>query len=206
MAVALISACQKMPSAVDTDGEFLVATSFAEDTDFGGFATFTVADSVVVLDSRFGGDKVKSSYTDRLVNEYREMMESCGYTYLPVEEKDNADLGIQLTYVADTDYYTSYVDPYWWLDYPGYWMSSYWGPWGGGWYYPYPVYYEFTTHSLMAEMADLTAASGEDESLPVVWSCMINGSATSTRNDYRKFILAIRQAFAQSPYLGAAAE
>lgn len=202
MAVALISACQKMPSAVDTDGEFLVATSFAEDTDFGGFATFTVADSVVVLDSRFGGDKVKSSYTDRLVNEYREMMESCGYTYLPVEEKDNADLGIQLTYVADTDYYTSYVDPYWWLDYPGYWSSYYWGSWGGGWYYPYPVVYQFSTHSLMVDMADLTSSEGEDARLPVVWSCMINGEAGYANVDYRRFMIAIDQAFTQSEYIG----
>lgn len=200
-AALVFPSCQKMPSVVDADGEFLVSTSYAEGTDFSKYASFTVADSVVVLQSRLAGEKVRNSFTDELVGAYRQMMEENGFEYVPVDEKEKADLGIQLTYVADTDYYIDYVDPYWWLDYPGYWSSYYWGAWGGGWYYPYPVMYEFSTHSLMADMADLTAASGEDERIPVLWSCMINGNAGSTRTDYARFMTAIRQAFAQSPYL-----
>lgn len=205
-AALVFPSCQKMPSVVDADGEFLVSTSYAEGTDFSKYASFTVADSVVVLQSRLAGEKVRNSFTDELVGAYRQMMEENGFEYVPVDEKENADLGIQLTYVADTDYYIDYVDPYWWLDYPGYWSSYYWGAWGGGWYYPYPVMYEFSTHSLMADMADLTAASGEDERIPVLWSCMINGNAGSTRADYARFMTAIRQAFAQSPYLSRISE
>ncbi len=205
-AALVFPSCQKMPSVVDADGEFLVSTSYAEGTDFSKYASFTVADSVVVLQSRLAGEKVRNSFTDELVGAYRQMMEENGFEYVPVDEKEKADLGIQLTYVADTDYYIDYVDPYWWLDYPGYWSSYYWGAWGGGWYYPYPVMYEFSTHSLMADMADLTAASGEDERIPVLWSCMINGNAGSARTDYARFMTAIRQAFAQSPYLSRISE
>ena len=211
LAGAAAVSCQKLPSVVDADGEFLVSTSYDQDADFSKYSTFTVADSVLVLDSYFRCDTVKSSFTDKLVDEFRSQMEGRGYTYVPVDEvkdQDNpaqADLAVQLTYVGSTDYYVDYVDPYWWLDYPGYWASSYWGGWGGGWYYPYPVIYQFSTHSLMADMADLTLAEGEDASIPIVWSCMINGDASYANVDYRRFMIAIDQAFAQSQYLGKAA-
>ena len=208
---AVAVSCQKLPSVVDADGEFLVSTSHDTGTDFGTFSTFTVVDSIMVLDSRFFCDTVKNTFTDRLVEEFRTQMESRGYTYVAIEdvrdEDDpaHADLGIQLTYIAETDYYTDYVDPYWWLDYPGYWSPSYWGGWGG-WYYPYPVTYQFTTHSLMAEMADLGAAAGEDQKLPVVWNCVINGESGSARSDFARFLTAIGQAFSQSAYLDVASE
>lgn len=201
----IMYSCQKFPSVTDVDGEFLVSTSYAEDTDFSKYTTFTIADSILVLDSYMGCDTIKNASTDKLVGEYRKMLEERGYTYVPKEDDVpvSADLAVQLSYVADTDYYTEYVNPYWWLDYPGYWSSYYWGAWGGGWYYPYPVTYRFTTHSLMADMADLTAPTGENESLPVIWSCFINGSAGSSRDDLQKFVDAIDQAFAQSEYLAA---
>lgn len=208
LAGAAAVSCQKFPTAVDADGEFLVSTSYDKETDFSKYSTFTVADSVLVLDSYFRCDTVKTSFTDRLVEKFRQKMEERGYTYVPAEdirdENDpaEADLAIQLTYVGDTDYYVDYVDSYWWLDYPGYWSSYYWGSWGGGWYYPYPVIYQFSTHSLMVDMADLTSAEGEDEKLTVVWSCMINGEAGYANVDYRRFLTAIDQAFAQSQYIG----
>lgn len=198
--------CQKLPTVVDADGEFLVSTSYDQETDFSKYSTFTVADSVLVLDSYFRCDTVKNSFTDKLVEKFRQKMESRGYTYVPADEvrdgNSAADLALQMTYVGDTDYYVDYVDPYWWLDYPGYWSSYYWGSWGGGWYYPYPVVYQFSTHSLMVDMADLTSSEGEDARLPVVWSCMINGEAGYANVDYRRFMIAIDQAFTQSEYIG----
>ncbi len=222
-AAAVMSACQKIPTVIDADGEFLVATTYADDTDFSKYTTFSVADSVFFIDSYFGGEMVKSSFTDGLVDEFKQMMESCGYEYVPIEDKtDNVedgsdaagdgsesgagdgsdtppayDLGIQLTYVYDTDYYVDYVDPYWWLDYTGYW-SPYWS---GAWYYPYPVTYEFSTHSLIADMADLTVTGDDGESHPIVWNCTVNGEPGSANADYRRFKAAIRQAFEQSGYL-----
>lgn len=206
LTAAAFCSCQKMPSVIDADGEFMVTTSYDRDADFGSYATFTVADTLLVLDQRFRCDSVKNSFSDQLVAEFKEMMESCGYTYVPVDERENADLGIQLSYVSETSYYVDYVDPYWWLDYPGYWSSAYWGSWGGGWYYPYPVAYQSSTHTLMADMADLTSADGEDQQLRMVWSCLIDGNAGGTRTDLARFKVAIRQAFAQSPYIDAVSE
>lgn len=228
-AAALLAGCQKMPSNIDADGNLLVATSYDSEADFSGYTTFSVADSIFIIDSYMRGQLVKNAFTDALTDEFRQMMESCGYEFVPIEDNTGddtgsgsgtdtgsggdtgsgsgddtgttggqaADLGIQLTYSYDTEYYVDYVDPYWWLDYSGYW-SPYWS---GAWYYPYPVTYELSTHSLMADMADLTATGDDNESHPIIWNCVINGASGSGMSDLAKFKAAIRQAFAQSEYL-----
>ena len=95
-------------------------------------------------------------------------------------------------------YYVDYAYPYWWLGYDAYW-SPYWT---GAWYYPYPVTYEFTANSLLADMADQTVTGDDGESHPIVWSCTLSGESGSMRYDYVRFRTAIRQAFDQSSYLG----
>ena len=233
-----MAGCQKMPSNIDADGNLLVATSYDSEADFSGYTTFSVADSIFIIDSYMRGQLVKNAFTDALTDEFRQMMESCGYEFVPIEDNtgddtgsgdgtdtgsggdtgsgsgddtgttggQTADLGIQLTYSYDTEYYVDYVDPYWWTGYPGYWSAGYWGIYGGAWYYPYPVTYEVTTHSLMAEMVDLTGPGTEDEKVPVVWSSVIDGNTGSTRSDLARFKTAIRQAFAQSSYLDRTSE
>ena len=206
MAVPALWSCQKLPSTVDADGEFLVYTSHDESVDFSGFTTFSIADGLLVISS-YDCDTLTNAFSDNLIAEYRQMMEDCGYTYVPYDgDNTDADLGIQLTYFSDTDYHVDYVDPYWWTGYPGYWSAGYWGIYGGAWYYPYPVTYEVTTHSLMAEMVDLTGPGTEDEKVPVVWSSVIDGNTGSTRSDLARFRTAIRQAFAQSSYLDRTSE
>lgn len=222
-AAAVFAACQKMPTDIDADGELLVATSFEEGTDFSGYTTFSVADSIFFIDSYMGGEMVKNSFTDGLTDEFRQRMEALGYEYVPIDDiKDDgtgedtgdstggdtsggtddgdavADLGIQLVYITETSYYVDYAYPYWWLGYDAYW-SPYWS---GAWYYPYPVTYEFTANSLVADMADQTVTGDDGESHPIVWSCTIAGESGSLRYDYLRFKTAIRQAFTQSSYLG----
>lgn len=224
-AAVAVTACQKMPAVIDADGEFLVATTRDDGTDFSKYATFTVADSIFFIDSYMRGEMVKNSFTDGLVDEFRQRMEALGYAYVPIEdikvddtedgtgddadggtgenagdgtETAAADLGIQLTYISETSYYVDYAYPYWWLGYDAYW-SPYWT---GAWYYPYPVTYEFTANSLLADMADQTVTGDDGESHPIVWSCTLSGESGSMRYDYVRFRTAIRQAFDQSSYLG----
>lgn len=205
-----------------------MATSFADDADFSKYSTFSVADSIFFIGSNMQGRMVRNNFTESLTDEFRQMMEARGYTYVPIEkEEDNgggdtsgsgdtgdsadgqegetgsgstvqeADLGVQLSYVYDTSYYVDYVNPYWWLGYSGYW-SPYWS---GAWYYPYPVTYEVTTHSLTADIADLTVTGDDEESHPILWNCYIDGTSGSGRSDLIRYRMAIRQAFEQSDYL-----
>ena len=197
--VLLAAACQKEPYSQDEDGEYLVYTAPAKDVTFTDFRTFDIADSVLVI-----GQKNKPFYSQSdnalaLIQAYRTNMEKLGYIYLP--SNPDAELGIQLTYIEQTERYVQYYDdPYWWLDYPGYWPAGYWGNWTG-WYYPYPVTYSYTTNALVTDMVDLTAGE-ENGKLKIVWSCYIGGPASSSlQYDIDRMEDAIDQAFVQSPYL-----
>ena len=47
---------------------------------------------------------------------------------------------------------------------------------GGGWYYPYPITYSYSTGSLLADMINLkNAPEGQKEKLTVVWNAYISG-------------------------------
>lgn len=214
-ALALIAAvsCRKEPSASDFDGEYLVYTSHSDEvSDFSGYSTFTVADSLLYIEGD-RGEMVLNSWTQTVKSQYISQMEAYGYTYVDTGKDDNnltadapsgnkADLGINISYVVSTDFFTSYIpsSPYWWDAYPGYWYPGYWGNWGS-WYYSFPVTYSYSTHSLLTSIADLTSEQGEDKALPVVWNSYIDGEIGDSYADKARFTRAIEQSFEQSEYL-----
>ncbi len=112
-------------------------------------------------------------------------------------------MGIQVSYIASTYYFTSYSQPEWWWGYPGYWGPGYWGGnWGGGWYYPYAVTYSYSTNSFLTEMVNLKAEQGDSKKLPVVWTSYLTGFDTGSKAINRTLAVeAVNQSFAQSPYL-----
>jgi hypothetical protein len=193
------ASCQKVTSSQDMDNEYLVYTSPSKDVDLSKYMTFDIADSLLVI-----GEKDKPYYSQSnnalaLIQAFRTNMENRGYIYTP--SNPDAQLGIQVTFIQETQRYVQYnTDPYWWLGYPGYWPSGYWGNWTG-WYYPYPVTYTYTTNALIADMVDLTAGE-ENGKLKIIWSCYIGGPASASINyDVKRMSAAVDQAFAQSPYL-----
>lgn len=77
------------------------------------------------------------------------------------------------------------------------------GNWGGGWYYPYPITYSYSTGSLLADMINLkNAPEGQKEKLTVVWNAYISGLLGGSGSlNVNRTTTAINQAFTQSPYL-----
>ncbi|MDE6871959.1 MAG: DUF4136 domain-containing protein [Bacteroidales bacterium] len=199
-AIMLAAACHKAPSQLDKDGEYLVYTSRAEGTDFSAYKTYNIPDSLLIIGQSAKPEYSKSTYSLALIDQYKKMMNSYGYVY--TDDKDAADLGIQVTYIIETENYVNYIsDPYWWLDYPGYWHPGYWGQWTG-WNYGYPVVYSFSTNSLITEIVDLTAEDGTGTPLPILWTSYIGGpKGGSIHSDVLKLKLAIGQSFSQSQYL-----
>ena len=209
----LAAACEKEPSISDFDGEYLVYTAHSEDvSDFSAFSTFTVADSLLAIEGR-NGSLFLNDWAKSVRNQYIDEMEALGYTYIDTGKTDqdldqdvagdpSPDLAIQISYIVSTSYFTSYfpTSPYWWTSYPGYWYPGYWGDWGY-WYRSFPVTYSYSSHSLLTEMVDMTAETGDDKPLPVVWNSFIDGSVNNSREDAVRFSTAITQSFAQSGYL-----
>lgn len=118
-----------------------------------------------------------------------------------MEDKEAADLGVQLSYVKRVTYFVGYDYPYWWWYYPYYWSPGYWGDWIG-WHYPFPVYYGYTAGSLLTEILDLEGDRQTGKKLPVLWDSFIGGllSPSETLNMNRT-IEGVNQAFVQSPTL-----
>ena len=197
--LVLLASCEKDPDMENLDGDLAVYTDYAPDADFGSFDTYYLPDSI--LEPGQGRDATywKDDYAQMLISEVSLLMDGRGFTRLAGEEgKETADLGLQMTYIAQTNQVATGGLYYGWWDY------GYWGPWWSSWYYPYAVTYSYDTGTLLLELVDLTKASddGTARRLPVVWYANAQGySFGNSRADAALLLRAIDQAFAQSPYV-----
>lgn len=196
---AAVCSCQKEPSTSDLHREYLVYTDCDRTADFAAFETFYLPDSILLIGGNKKTEYRKDAAALEIVTAVAAELEAAGF--LRTEEKDAADLGIQLSYVEQETYFVGSGNPYWWWYYPYYWSPGYWGDWLG-WHYPYSVYYGYTAGSLLLEMIDLGANRLGGKRLPIVWDSFISGLLTSNAGlNQQRTLDAIEQAFAQSPYL-----
>ena len=195
--VLLVSvSCQKDPDTSELNGNFLVLTDYDTSEDFEDFETFYIPDSILLITADKNASYWKDDQARLLLDNVAECMKE--YGYIRVADKELADLGLQLSYIESTYYFTSYNNPYWWWDYPGYWYPGYWGGWNS-WYYPYSVSYNYTTGSLLLEMLKL---DDDSRKLSIIWDAYMSGLLySSNRLNIQLSANAIEQAFAQSPYL-----
>ena len=124
LAVFAFTACEKDADTDKLDNKFVVYTNYDKSADFKQFSTYYVPDSILII-----GDKDKQEYwkdanAQRIIDTYVFNMDNRGYTR--VTERDEADLGLQISYVKNTYVFTDYGYPEWWWGYPGYWDVPYW--------------------------------------------------------------------------------
>lgn len=195
-----ITACQKEPDLSDLDDDYVVFTDYDRLADFGTFTTFYMPDSILLITEKQEATYWTNSEVKYILEALEENMTGRGYTR--IEEKGTADMGLQISYIENTNYLVNYVNNYWWYGYPGYWGPGYWGPgWTGGWYYPYPVVYSYSIGSFLIELIDLTDADNSRR-LRIVWDSYMAGYLSgSSRVNRDLAIQAVDQAFVQSPYL-----
>lgn len=182
------------------DNEYFVFTDYDSQTDFTTFDTYFIPDSILLIGSSKEPVYLKGKEAERIVNAYVGNMDQKGYRR--TDKKEEADLGIQVSYIQNTQHFVGYTqNPYWWWGYPSYWSPFYWGDWGY-WGYSYPVQYSYSVGSLLTEMINLTAPEGKKEKLPVVWNAYISGLLTGYKDfDTRLTIKGIDQALRQSEYI-----
>ena len=197
IAALFLAACEKDPDMGELDPDLFVYTNQYNSVDFSQYASYYVPDSSLEAVS------VRAAYwTDEnaqtLIDEVESQMTRLGYQRITdPSQKDEADVGIQLSYLAQTN--TVISGGYW----NGWWDSFYWGGYWGGWYYPYPVTYSYDTQALILEMADLTGRDNEEQrSIPVVWYASASGfQFGNNRVNMQLLTDGINQAFSQSAYL-----
>ena len=196
-AVIALTACEKEPDTDKLDNHYLVYTDYDKGTDFGALMTYYVPDSILYINT---GDKKEYWSGNAAVAVLAEFVANMDKHYVRVNNIEDADIGLQVSYVASTYTFTNYGGNPWWYGYPYYWTPGYWGGYWGGWYYPYPIVYSYTTGSIIAEMVNLSVP--EEKKLPVIWSAYISGILNSQGNlNLTKTEVAINQAFKQTSVL-----
>lgn len=198
LAVLTFAACEKDPDTDKLDNNYLVYTDYDQKADFGSFATYYLPDSILIVGDSKEAEYWKDGNAQEILNAYADNMANRGY--FRVDDREEADLGLQVSYIKSTYYFADYGN---WWNYPGYWGAPYWGNWGGC-YYPYAVSYSYSTGSFIAELLNLDAPQGTSAKLPVLWNCYMTGLlSNSTSINLKLAVQGVNQAFVQSPYLNA---
>ena len=199
MAALAFASCEKEADTDKLDNNFVVYTNYDKNANFTAFETYYLPDSILII-----GDKKEAEYwsdenAQKIIATYAANMNSRGY--VRTDNKEEADLGLQVSYVKSTYFVTTYGQPQWWWGYPGYWDIPFWGNWGD-WYYPYSVTYSYSTGSFVTELLNLDAPQGQEAKLPILWTAYMSGLLSgSTSVNVNLAIEAVDQAFAQSAYL-----
>ena len=191
-----IAACEKDPDMGELDANLAVYTDYDTGADFGAYRTYFLPDSILEPGSHHAY-YWKDENALAIIGKVEAQMNSRGYTRITdPEKKDEASVGVQLSYIAQTTHVVT--GGY----FGGWWNYGFWGPWSG-WYYPYPVSYSYDTNTLVMEMVDLTASDASDNRLPVVWYANASGFDFGGQYNLRLLEDAVDQAFEQSPYIKA---
>jgi hypothetical protein len=169
--------------------------------DFNEFKTFSIADSVgVIEDNQIFGKEI-TDFDAAVIASVKAAMEARGYQL--VDRTASPDLGITVSRIYSTS--TGI------MSYPGYWDSygSFYDPyyWGyGGYDYYDPIYYGpnyYTTYSvtqgaLSVDILNLKDAAA-DNAIKPVWSALARGTGVFSSSAAESEVNAF---FEQSPYIG----
>lgn len=175
LAVFAVS-CEKDPDLNKLDSNYVVYTDYDKDANFGSYNTFFLPDSILEAGSSNHASYWKDENALSIIDEVSTIMQERGYQRITdAEQKNNADLGLQLTYVTQTNQVIT--GGYW----GGWWDYGYWGPWWDSWYYSYPISYSYDTGTLIMEMVDLTRQEGDTTKrrLPIIGMSMPKATATT---------------------------
>ncbi len=189
------SGCTREPlNNLSEDESRIYITKRDETVNFASYSTFSIADSVAVIEDNQLRGRALTTVDAAYINAVRAQMQARGYT--EVSRDASPDLAINVSRIYNT--YTgvfSYND---YLDYyGGYWDPYYWGY--SGYNYMFPTYYgfyEITEGALSIDMFDLVNASNNN--IRGVWNGLVRGAGVF-RTD--KAETAAQILFDQSTYL-----
>lgn len=193
--------CQKDPLKNLTASESRIYITNRDSTvSFSNFKTFSIADSVGVIEDDRGIGMDLSEFDAQTIAVVRSAMQDRGFQL--VDRTQSPDLGITVSRIYNN--YTGVVSyPGYWDSYGGFYDAGYWGYGGYDYYDPTyygPTYYssyQVTQGALSIDILNLKDAANNSNIRPV-WSAISRGSSvfnTATID------MQINAFFEQSPYL-----
>lgn len=191
----VLAGCSKDPLKNMTEEESRIYITNRDSTaNFSSYATFSVTDSVAVINNNKLEKKSLNDADQGFINAVKANLQSRGYTL--VNKDQHPDLGINISRVYNT--YTGIVSyPDYWGGYPGIWDPWYWGYPGYGYYWPgYYGVYSIKEGALSIDALDLKNAES-DKKIKGIWNGLIRGSGIFRPGNGDSQIKAL---FDQSPY------
>ena len=194
--IALVTGCSKEPLNNLTDDESRIyITNHDSTVNFKSFHTFSIADSVAIVNNNQPGGKDQTAFDVQFISALKAAMVQQGYTL--VDKGSSPDLALAVTVISNDysgiisyndygGYYGDYWDPYYW-GYPGY-----------SYYYPtYYGVYNVNETALAVDMFDLKDAATTNQ-LKNVWTALIRGEGIFNTD---KSATQVQTLFNQSAYL-----
>ena len=182
----------------------LVGSAFDPEFAFNAATSFIMPDSIVFIkDENDDKEYLTDNQEQIILDEIRSNFIAFGWIDSTFTTDTTPDVVITVTGIA------SKVQGAWWY----YWGWYDWGGYYPGWGYPgypgypwypgggYPVYYEYTTGSLILEMIDWKNIDPDDEYPPIVWIAGLNGLVNRVPVNTEKINEGIDKLFELSPYL-----
>jgi hypothetical protein len=195
---AIMTSCTKDPlHHLNAEESRIYVTSFDSSVNFSSYKTYSIADSVGVIDN---GHAIKEhtesdqAYIDA-VNKYMQLR-----GYVLVNKNSNPDIAININRIYHTSTglidYTDY-----WDYYGGYWDPNYWGYPGYSYYVPY-VYgtYQVTEGLMSIDMFDLKNVAAHGDKINLIWNGLVRGEGIFNAENADS---SVQPLFNQSPYLKA---
>lgn len=196
-----LSSCQKDPLKNMTASESRIyITNRDSSVNFSNFNTFSIADSVGVIEDNRGVGMSRDEFDAGVIAAMRNALLDRGFT--EVARSENPDLGVTVSRIYSN--YTGIVQyPNYWDSYGGFYDPFYWGY--GGYSYYDPIYYgptfystyQVTQGALSIDMLNLKDAASQNTIRPV-WSALSRGTGVFNP---ATIDIQIEAFMAQSPYL-----
>lgn len=194
--LSVLSGCVKEPLRnLNEEERRIYLTNRDSSVDFGSYTTYSIVDSVSVIDNGRIAGKQTTNWDLAVIDALVEQMNARGFQR--VGRSENPDLGINVARIYNT--YTgmmTYND--YWGGYGGYYDPYYWGYPGSSYYFPtYYGIYEVTEGAVSIDILDLKNTN-QDNRIEGIWNGLIRGEGTFRTENASSIIASL---FAQSPYL-----
>ena len=172
--ILAMTSCKKDPiKNLEGDEGQIYITNHADSVNFSSYRTFSIADSVAVIQNNKFLGKELSAADAAYIQAVKDQLTQRGYTL--VNKNQNPDLGITVSQVYNTSTgifdYGSYYGGYY-----GAYDPYYWGYGGYGYYYPtYYGTYSITEGAMSIDVFDLKDAK-ESNKISAIWNGLLRGS------------------------------
>ena len=97
---ALFSSCEKDPDLNKLDSDYAVYTNYDNSIQFNKFSSYYLPDSILVAGGGMKAQYWKDENAQKIISEVVAEMDDRGYTR--VDDKEKADIGLQLSYAQQT--------------------------------------------------------------------------------------------------------